>query len=478
MLSIICRRSSCASRHVVLLSDSKQLLLRPWTTTTAAMQQYYSKKNSIWDNHRLFTTTPKNENTTKKKSSSWQPSSFEIIGGVTTLFFLQAVTPGIIEKMKESDRKYEETDFEDAMNREMRGVSHEIQKSGDLLSLLEQWAWDTATTNRGGKPKLLSSMEDNDKNNKAVKNTVDVVSDVFQNDALQQAIASLIVRVVESQPFQNAIHKLVRDLWNDLVHDPETLQQIVMLLNNAIQNEQIKQSVKQLVLQLLQDQQIYDELTALLIRLGEENEVRLATQTLLTESAHQALNDPEILDHSMEFATDVVGDDVVQRTSGEALRNTVSYAVRPSVSAFLGALGFGLLFLSYSAFRHARSSSTSIAEDNFTIMDMIPLVSHNIDEYIVSPIHAIFIQLPSRFVSKLGSFLYQTFWIYPLTLMKQWLPKNNNIVWSGIGIIGNTSKTVLYYVIVKPPSALYRTIVSFIRRKTNGNDSNDGSVIL
>lgn len=62
-------------------------------------------------------------------------------------------------------------------------------------------------------------------------------------------------------------------------------------------------------------------------------QVRLATQTLLTESAHQALNDPEILDHSMEFATDVVGDDVVQRTSGEALRNTVSYAVRPSVSA-------------------------------------------------------------------------------------------------------------------------------------------------
>ena len=57
-----------------------------------------------------------------------------------------------------------------------------------------------------------------------------------------------------------------------------------------------------------------------------------ATQGLLTESAHNALNDPEILDHSMEFATDVVGDDVVQRTSGEALRNTVTYAVQPSLA--------------------------------------------------------------------------------------------------------------------------------------------------
>jgi hypothetical protein len=52
----------------------------------------------------------------------------------------------------------------------------------------------------------------------------------------------------------------------------------------------------------------------------------------LTESAHRALNDAEILDHSMEFATDVIGDNVLQRQSGEALRNTVTYAVKPSLS--------------------------------------------------------------------------------------------------------------------------------------------------
>ena len=177
-------------------------------------------------------------------------------------------------KMKESDRDYEETDLEDALNREMMGVSHDIPKGGDLLSLMEQLVWENAT-NRSGKKLFSSIEEDDDDNNKAVKNTVDVVSDVFQNDALQQAIASLIVRVVESQPFQDAAHRLIRNLWNDLVNDPETLQQIVILLNNAIQNEQIKKSVKQLLLQLLQDQEIYDELTALLIRLGEENEVTI-----------------------------------------------------------------------------------------------------------------------------------------------------------------------------------------------------------
>jgi len=37
-----------------------------------------------------------------------------------------------------------------------------------------------------------------------------------------------------------------------------------------------------------------------------------------------------VLDHSMAFAADVVGDDAVQRTSGEALWNTISYSVRPA----------------------------------------------------------------------------------------------------------------------------------------------------
>jgi len=32
----------------------------------------------------------------------------------------------------------------------------------------------------------------------------------------------------------------------------------------------------------------------------------------------------------MAFAADVVGDDAVQRTSGEALWNTISYSVRPA----------------------------------------------------------------------------------------------------------------------------------------------------
>jgi len=174
---------------------------------------------------------------------------------------------------------------------------------------------------------------DRDPARKSIDNTIGMAADVLQSEALQEAIASLITRVLESVQFQNACQTLLKNLWNDLVNDPETTAQVVQLLNNAIQNKEIQRSVRRLVLQLIKDKEVYDELTRLLVRLGQEDEVLDATRSLLAESAHNALNDPEILDHSMEFATDVVGDDIVQRTSGEALRNTVTYAAGPGVSA-------------------------------------------------------------------------------------------------------------------------------------------------
>jgi len=100
-------------------------------------------------------------------------------------------------------------------------------------------------------------------------------------------------------------------------------------------------------------------------RLGREQQVQFATQALLVESAHNALNDPEILDHSMEFATDVVGDDVVQQTAGEALYNTMSYAFRPTLSGLLTLLGFGLIFISLTAFRNANQIPSDAADRAF-----------------------------------------------------------------------------------------------------------------
>lgn len=218
--------------------------------------------------------------------------------------------------MKKSSAKYVELDEYDSVAQMEKIVRYELFGDEELL---EEVASE------------ISDQEPDSK--KSVDNTINMAADVLQSEALQEAIASLITRVLESVQFQNACQTLLKNLWNDLVNDPETTAQVVQLLNNAIQNKEIQRSVRRLVLMLIKDKEVYDELTRLLVRLGQEQEVLDATRSLLTESAHNALNDPEILDHSMEFATDVVGDDIVQRTSGEALRNTVTYAAGPGVSA-------------------------------------------------------------------------------------------------------------------------------------------------
>lgn len=159
-----------------------------------------------------------------------------------------------------------------------------------------------------------------------------IVADLLRSPQVQEAVSDLVANVIASPQFKRACSVLLKELLKDLLDDPDTLKQVVHLLQIAIADEKIKEASIQLVTEVFGDDRVLDELVTLVQRLGMEQQVQLATQALLVESAHNALNDPEILDHSMEFATDVVGDDVVQQTAGEALYNTLSYAIRPTLS--------------------------------------------------------------------------------------------------------------------------------------------------
>lgn len=301
-------------RHnVPLLSPPPKLITGPLRTTYSnndirrmmSMQKKANEGSSEQNNMRIEESdmTLRNMN-----------NNSLLLMGFTTVLTALAFTPEAVEQMRSSGRDYNEIDPEDDFYMQMSDVSNEVRGEITRTLLGEE----------------LSDLVDAE--NKIAGNTADVVADVLNSEALQNAIASLITRVVSSNQFQSACQNLIKNLWKDLVNDPETVAQIIALLNTAIQDEKIKKSFKELVLGVLQDEEVYNELTGLVVRLGEEKEVLNATKELLTESAHQALNDPEILDHSMEFATDIVGDNVIQRTSGEALRNTVTYAVRPSLS--------------------------------------------------------------------------------------------------------------------------------------------------
>ena len=169
--------------------------------------------------------------------------------------------------------------------------------------------------------------------NNSPEEDVKRILNLLTSDNIRTNASKIASEVIGAEPFQNAVKKLVRNIWDDLINDEETYSQLTTLLYTVLQHEKIYSAVKDLLLQLVNDEEVNRELTKLVAKLGEEPEVLAATQQLLTESAHRTMNDPNVLDHSMEFATEVMGDDVVQRTGGDALWKTVGYAFQPSGNA-------------------------------------------------------------------------------------------------------------------------------------------------
>mmetsp|Transcript_2725 Transcript_2725/g.4046 ORF Transcript_2725/g.4046 Transcript_2725/m.4046 type:complete len:429 (-) Transcript_2725:1166-2452(-) len=283
--------------------------------------------------------------------------------------------------MRQSESTYEELETDDPV-----ALIERIYRQENLMEHYYQYR--SRLTEEGKlpqKPQTITSL-------------VDAVTDLLSSEALKSAVASVMIQVLESSQLQKALQKLLKNLWDDLINDPETTAQVVHLLQNAIQNRQIQEAVKQLVMQIVDDPEVYDELTKLLVRLGQDKKVLEATQALLTESAHTTLNDPEILDHSMEFATDVVGDDIIQRTSGEALRNTVTYAVRPGLAAFLSVLGAVLLIFGLSTLVNAGASE----HDTVILEKAITTVVKNIKTGTFEGVSAL-LSLPSKLLSSCWS---------------------------------------------------------------------------
>ena len=91
---------------------------------------------------------------------------------------------------------------------------------------------------------------------------------------VQDALIQLSARVVQSPEVLQAAKILVKNLFTDLINDPDTLTQVVELLNNAIQDETTRKAVADLVVQLTADEEVYQAVTKMIVALGEEEVVR------------------------------------------------------------------------------------------------------------------------------------------------------------------------------------------------------------
>eukprot|EP00536_Pseudo-nitzschia_multiseries_P007866 jgi/Psemu1/287415/fgenesh1_pg.190_\ len=295
--------------------------------------------------------------------------------GIVFLIATIAAAPSVIRRLQSSDTSDSSSyyDIEDPVMDLARMIRGEILENmhrfengddnhndNDNRNEAESESTDEDGENSG------SSTTSKSKTNTSGRLGLDrMAADVLNSPQIQEAATMLVTKIIQSSQFKTACSILLKELLKDLLDDPDTLRQVVQLLQNAIADQKIKEAAVQLAMDIFGDDRVLDELVTLVQRLGMEQQVRHATQALLVESAHNALNDPEILDHSMEFATDVVGDDVVQQTAGEALYNTMSYAFRPALSVFLALTGVGLIFVSIAAFRNVNQNPSDAADRAF-----------------------------------------------------------------------------------------------------------------
>jgi len=267
---------------------------------------------------------------------------------ITSLLFVLVLAPIMIRKVKQND------DYDDSVFDDFFSADDPID---DLTKLARQkWGRGPGEDGEG----TGGGADDDEEGGGGGENKTNaleyMLKDVLKSNALQQAAQDFIVRTLESERVQASLRRLVKQLFSDLVQDPETVAQVIKLLQFAIQDPDVKKAAQQLVLEVVDEPQVKQSLIELMQKLGEDEVVRQATQSLIQDSTHRTLDDPDILEHSMEFATDVLGDDIVQRTAGEALRNTVGHAIQPATHVVLTAAGVGLLIFGIVAIGYARSS--------------------------------------------------------------------------------------------------------------------------
>lgn len=292
------------------------------------------------------------EATIKRAVEELSTGDLLAVYGIVFLIVMIAVLPSMIRRMQASHRDGTHIDPEDPVI--------------DLARMIRNEYAESIKRNYGNEEtKEEDSAEVNEERSGGSLGLDRIVADLLKSSQIQEAANNLVVNVIQSPQFKIACQMLLKELLKDLMEDPDTLKQVIQLLQNAIADEKIKEAAIQLATDIFGDNRVLDELVTLVQRLGVEDKVQNATQALLVESAHNALNDPEILDHSMEFATDVVGDDVVQQTAGEALYNTMSYAFRPTLSVLLTVLGVGLIFVSITAFRNVNRTPSESADRAF-----------------------------------------------------------------------------------------------------------------
>lgn len=160
------------------------------------------------------------------------------------------------------------------------------------------------------------------------------------NPETQAAVMSLALYVLQHPETLAETQVLAKKLVKAVLDSPETVEQVTDMALQVMANARFRQGVSELVTALGQSEEVFAAVSDLSSRVIQDPDVQETLTAMLSASSHKVLEDEQIFDHSKEFVAQVMGDDAVQRSGGDALWITVRHALQ---SRIMKITGLGLL---------------------------------------------------------------------------------------------------------------------------------------
>mmetsp|Transcript_23661 Transcript_23661/g.36515 ORF Transcript_23661/g.36515 Transcript_23661/m.36515 type:complete len:573 (-) Transcript_23661:74-1792(-) len=189
------------------------------------------------------------------------------------------------------------------------------------------------------------------------------LAEVIYNENTETALRTLVIKVLKSEEVLHELNVMLSKLFTDLVQDAKTLEQVTELLANVLAQEKIKSALHELVLNLIQDAVIFEKLIELVNRIVQDEEVKQTLTKILTNATHKTLSDDGIMQHTKEFAANLVGDSTIQRTGGDALWNTIGYSLAPNLQVAASLTLVGVISLMVGVFAWNKGNTVALPDD-------------------------------------------------------------------------------------------------------------------
>jgi hypothetical protein len=122
---------------------------------------------------------------------------------------------------RQSDNTYEDLEPEDSVMDMAKIVRQEFPGMFHGGDRGESSATSSSTTTLGGS----------------------IVAELLKSPQIQQVLSNLVSQNFQSSEFKTTVQVLMKELWTDLVEDPETLKQVIHLLQYTIQDETFSRTI-------------------------------------------------------------------------------------------------------------------------------------------------------------------------------------------------------------------------------------------